>query len=203
MKPPVVPPIALALFMAVTVPSFARAAARAPISFAAVELGTPLATWRSLKPPGAISDHVQKVCASDRKGQNADLRPTDVPEDAVVCGYVDAYGTLRLPVTFPWGHGYGMDRLRYVFRDGKLTEIRADIDNDGFNALMADFKANWGTPSRLVRDTANTEIGPEPRVRVTWSLPDGQVSIVDPAGPGKLEVRLSAAGAAPSPKSAH
>ena len=168
-----------------------------PISFAAVELGTPLSVWWNLKPPGLVSDHVRPACSDDPGAASSDLRLSDVPADAVVCGYVDVYGHLRLPVTFPWRHGYQMDHLHYVFRQGRLTEIRASLENGAYNAITAEMTSNWGPPSQLIRDTTITELGRLPRVQVSWTPPGGRISIIDPSSSGKLELRLSLAATKP------
>jgi hypothetical protein len=167
--------------------------AAAPLSFEAIELGTSEATWRALKPPQPIPVHARRACSDDRNAKADGLDLAGLPKNAVVCGYVDVYGGIRLPVPFRWDGAYRLDHLRYVFEGGRLSEIQAQIADDAFEDLAAQFQADYGPPSRIVRDTTAGEIGPRPRVVETWTTPQGVAEIVDPAGaPDTLSVRVAA-----------
>jgi hypothetical protein len=187
--------VAAALVAPATGLSAAHAAAAPPLSFEGVELGTSEAAWRALKPPGPTPEHARRACSDDRIGAAAGLKPDGLPKDAVICGEVDTYGSIRLPVTFTWDRQYPMDHLRFVFLHGRLSEIRARVSDDAFDALMADFKRSYGAPSRTTRDFLRTEIGRQPRVTETWTLPQGRIELVDPVAPGKISVRVTAPGA--------
>ncbi|HEY1928534.1 MAG TPA: hypothetical protein VGG92_13790 [Caulobacteraceae bacterium] len=181
----------VSLATAFTVAGASRAAV--PLSFEAVELGTSEATWRALKPPQPIPVHAWRACSDDRDAKADGLELAGLPKGAVVCGYVDVYGGTRLPVPFQWDGGYRLDHLRYVFEGGRLSEIRALIANDAFDDLVAQFKAAYGPPTRTVRDTMASEVGPLPRVVETWTTSQGLAEIVDPAGPpDRLSVRIAA-----------
>lgn len=180
--------------------------AATPLSFEAIELGTREATWRALKPPQPIPLHARRACSDDRDAKADGLDLAGLPKGAVVCGYVDVYGGTRLPVPFQWDGGYRLDHLRYVFEDGRLSEIHAQVADDAFDDLVAHFKADYGPASRIVRDTTAGEVGSLPRVVETWTTPQGVAEIVDPAGaPDRLSVRVAALGsnekvtAAPAP----
>jgi hypothetical protein len=174
--------------LALAAPNWATAAT-APLAFEGVELGATVAAWRSLKPPGPIPIHARQVCSSD-PGASGQLNLAGAPPGAVVCGYVDTYGATRVAVSFPW-RKYRMDHLRYVFEGGRLTQVRALIDNDAFEALAADFDRDYGPAKRIVRDTVASEIGRRPRVTETWATPHGVVEVVDPVPPFlKLSVRM-------------
>jgi hypothetical protein len=163
-----------------------------PLSFEGIELGTTEAAWRALKPPGPTPQHARRACSDDPDGAAAGLKADGLPSGAVVCGMVDVYGRYRLPVTFPWRRQYQVDHLRFVFQHGRLSEIRALLPDDAFDALMANFKQSYGPPSKTVRDFVPAEIGKLPRLTQTWTLPQGHIELIDPATPGKLSVRLSA-----------
>lgn len=176
--------------MALVLASPVRAAA--PLSFEAVELGTTEAAWRSLKPPQPIPVHARRACSDDADAKADGLEITGLPQGAVVCGYIDVYGATRLPVSFQWDGAYRLDHLRYVFEGGRLTEIRARIANNAFDDLMAHFKADYGAPTGIVRDTTASEVGPLPRVTETWATPRGVAEIVDPDGASNmLSVRVA------------
>lgn len=173
------------------------AAAAAPLAFQGVELGTTEAAWRALKIPAPNSAHAQRACSDDKAGAAAGLTADGLPKGAVLCGVVDIYGRYRLPVSFSWRRQYPVDHLRFVFRRSRLSEIRAMLPEDAFDALMADFKRSYGAPSHTTRDRVRTAMGKLPRVIQTWTLPQGRIELVDPAASGKLSVRLTspAAGA--------
>jgi len=191
----------IALAAAVVAPALAAAGeanVATPLSFEGVELGTTEAAWRSLKPPGPTPEHARRACSDDPNAAAAGLKPDGLPSGAVLCGMVDIYGRYRLPVTFRWKQRYSVDRLRFVFQHGDLSQIRAVLPDDAFDALMADFKQAYGAPSETLRDSVRTEIGKLPRLTETWSLPQGRIELIDPATPGKLSVRLTARAAGSS-----
>jgi hypothetical protein len=174
-------------------PAAATAGVHAPpLAFEGVELGTTEAAWRGLTAPGPTPEHARRACSDDRAGAAGGLTTQGLPEGAVVCGIVDTYGSLRLPVTFQWDRRYPMDHLRFVFQQGRLTEIRARLPMDAFDALTADFGKSFGPPSYIQRDSIRSEVGRLPRVKETWALPQGRIEIVVPDNTESLSIRLAA-----------
>ena len=173
----------------------ARAADAPPLAFEGVELGTSEAAWKALKPPGPVPEHARRLCSDEAAGAAAGLTAKGLAKGAVVCGEVDAYGRIVLPVTFTWERQYPLERLRFVFQRDRLAEIRAQLPADAFDAVMAELRKSYGAPSRTRNDRVETEIGRQARVTETWTLPQGRIELVDPTAPGKLSLRLSAAAA--------
>jgi hypothetical protein len=149
--------------------------------------------WRAMPPPGPIPPHATATCSDDPDPKGLALTGAEPSQGAVVCGYVDAYGARRLPVTFSFDGAYRLNSLRFWFEDGRLARIGASVSLDGYDALVGDFTRRYGPSQSLVRDTVRTEIGPLPRVVQTWAIPSGSIVIVDPAMPENLiRVTLSA-----------
>jgi len=180
--------------MAVAPASVAAATADPPLAFVGVPLGTSEAAWRALKPPGPIPAHARRLCSDDPAGAAAGLKP-DGP-GAVVCGAVDDYGKIAVPVAFTWQGKYPLEQLRFVFVGGRLSEIRAQLPADAFDDVMARLDRVYGPATHEVRDDLRTKIGRIPRVTETWVRAAGRIDLVDPAVPGKLSLRITASKAA-------
>jgi hypothetical protein len=171
----------------------ARAAEPAPpLAFNGVKLGTTRDAWRALKLPQSAPQHARRLCSDDPGAPAAGLTERDLPRDAVVCAVVDTYGTLRLPVTFAWRGGYAAEHVRYIFRAGRLAEIRAVLPADAFDALIAQLRRAYGPASQEIRDSVKSEIGKLPRVTERWLTPHGRIEIVDPSTPGRLSLHFIA-----------
>jgi hypothetical protein len=167
------------------------AASPSSMSFDGARLGMAKAEWKALPPPGKLSPHTRPTCSNDPDAAGLTLSDAERSAGVVVCAYVDAWGKLSLPVGFTFDQKYQLDHLRYWFADGRLTQIRADVSLDGFDALAGDFSRLYG-PGRLTRDTVKSEVGLLPRVTETWSAPQGSVELVDPVLPAdEVGVRFS------------
>jgi hypothetical protein len=184
---------AAAAAAAFAAPLAARATEPAPpLAFRGVELGTTRDAWRALKLPTSAPQHARRLCSDDPGASAAGLAPTEVPKDAVVCAVVDTYGALRLPVTFSWNGQHAANHVRYIFRAGRLAEIRAVLPADAFDALIAQLRRSYGPASQEIRDSVKSEIGKLPRVTERWLTSSGKIEIVDPSTPGRLSLRFTA-----------
>jgi hypothetical protein len=177
----------------------AHAALADGIAFEGARLGMSQAEWRALPAPGKLSPHTKPVCSNDPDAAGLTLTDAERSAGGVVCAYVDAWGKLSLPVSFTFDQKYQLDHLRYWFADDRLTQIRAGVSLDGFDALTGDFTRLYGA-CRLVRDRVKTEVGLLPRVTETWSTLQGSIELVDPTLPNdEIGLRFATTGAPTAP----
>ncbi|HEX3366259.1 hypothetical protein [Phenylobacterium sp.] len=162
------------------------------------------ADWRTLPPPGKPSPHTKAKCSNDPDAAGLTLTDAERSARVVVCAYVDAWGTLSLPVGFTYDQKYPLDHLRYWFSGSRLTQIRATASLEAFAALIGDFTRRYGAPMKLVRDSIPSEIGPLPRVSETWSTPQGSIDLIDPTLPSdEIALRFTARGPVSPAGAAH
>jgi hypothetical protein len=182
-RPVARPFIASLLVAAACLAGPVRASPAAEIVFEGARLGISQAEWNALPPPGKLSPHTKPTCSNDPDAAGLTLTAAERSAGVVVCAYVDAWGKLSLPVGFTFDQKYQLDHLRYWFAGGRLTQIRADVALDGFDALIGDFTRLYGPAARLVRDKVMMEVGPEPRITEFWTTPHGSIELVDPVEP--------------------
>jgi hypothetical protein len=172
--------------------SVAHGAPGAPLSFQGAQIGMSRESWDTMQPPGPVSSHTKRACSDEAGTGSPAPTPAEQSAGLVVCTYVDIWGRLHLPVRFPYGANYRVDHLRYGFANDRLIEIRCAVGLDAFNAIVGDFTKRYGRPIGLQRDRVKSELGPLPRVRETWSLPQGSIELIDPILPDdEIGVRLT------------
>ncbi|WP_329656468.1 hypothetical protein [Phenylobacterium sp.] len=179
-----------------------RASPAAGLAFEGARLGMSQVEWKALPPPGKLSPHAKPTCSNDPDAAGLALTDAERSAGVVVCAYVDAWGKFSLPVGFAFDQKYQIDHLRYWFADGRLTQIRADVSLDGFDALTGDFTRLYGPAARLTRDNVKTEAGLLPRVTESWSTPQGSIELIDPTLPADeigLRFAASSSDTAPHP----
>lgn len=181
-------------------PFGALAATSPPLGFKGADLGMSLEAWRAMPPPGALTPNVKATCSNDPGAAGSGLVPT--PDDRkagmVLCAYLSRYGRFSFPERFTLDKHYRTTRLRYVFQNDRLIEIRCRAPVDAYVPLEARLKARYGPAGKLVRDKVSTGAGSLARVTQTWSTPQGSVQLTDPVPPfSDLSLRFVAAGASP------
>ena len=170
-----------------------------PFDFTGARLGAGLDQWRSQPFPGRTDPRVRPVCSTDAGAGAAGLKPTasDLKAGAVVCGWFARYGAYLLPEGLRPAPDRRPVQVRYVFVGGRLAQIRYHASKDAFDKMTARFKAAYGQPHAVVRDSIPTELGRMDRVRMSWSSPSGSVTLTDPDGP-RLETAIALSSGAPS-----
>ena len=96
----------------------------------------------------------------------------------------------RAPV--PIDGGFYARRTRYVFRDGRLSEIGFMTSPNAFDAVVARIDAQIGPAQQTRRDTVRVFGRTLPRVRMRSSGSAGAVTLVNPAATGVLTVDYAA-----------
>ncbi len=143
-----------------------------------------LEQWKALPPPGPKGGRDASVCAKSAQG-------------ALACSYAARYGSFILPEPVSLEGHYLARRAAYDFVGGKLACIEFRSSVDAFNVLMARMKAQYGAPTRTMRDSIEAAGVELPRVRVAWDLPAGHVLLTDPSSnPDRLMVQLTVNGGA-------
>jgi hypothetical protein len=193
------PALATAL-LCVASPLGALAATSPPLAFKGASLGMSLEAWRAMPPPGKLTPNVQATCSSDTNAAGSGLAPTPEQRKAgvVLCAYLSRYGRFSFPEHFALDDHYRTTRLRYVFKDDRLIEIRCRAPVGAYLPLEARLKARYGPTGKLVRDRVSTSAGSLPRVTQTWSMAQGSVELTDPVPPfSDLGLRFVASGTPP------
>jgi hypothetical protein len=160
----------------------------------AADLGVSIAVWRAGPPPAPLDPKVMATCSSDPDGGVASLKPTSAQAAAgiVVCGYVSHWGRYGFPQRFALEGPFRTNSVRYLFRDGRLSEIDCAAPVDAYNALMATLTLQYGPATHTFRDRVATELGDLPRVTQTWDRPSGLIELKDPVAPfSQLQLRIA------------
>jgi len=162
-----------------------------------LRLGMSVQAWKALAFPGDHSGQAQPVCSDDPGAASfLGVKTAAAPGAPLVCGYASRIGSIFLRNTITMLGGYSAQGLRYSFPAGRLTEIDCTTSDDAFDAAQARFDKLYGQPKSVTRDSVRTEIGWRPRVRESWSIPGGSVTLTDPVQPAtnlKLRYRLDGA----------
>ncbi len=86
----------------------------------------------------------------------------------------------------PISDGCYAPRARYVFRNGRLSEISFATSPDAFDAVVAGVDAQLEPANSTTHDTVRVFDRTLPRVRMGWSGPAGVVTLVNPAQTGLM-----------------
>jgi len=162
----------------------AAPASGGPFAFTGAHLGMSLQSWRAMAFPGRHDPRATPACSSDPGlSAEAELAPTPAQRraGALVCGYVARFGRYTLPQGIRPGPGRAPVMVRYVFLNGRLSQIRYRASRDAFDKVTARLKAAYGPPRAVLRDEMKTEIGDIDRVHMTWTSPSGSTVLTDPA----------------------
>lgn len=155
-----------------------------PFAFTGAHLGMSLDSWRAMPFPGQKDPRAAPACSGDPGlGAEAELAPTPAQRraGAVVCGYIARFGRYTLPQGIRPGPGRAPVMVRYVFVDGRLSQIRYQASGDAFDKVTARLQAAYGPPHAVLRDEMKTEIGDIDRVHMTWTSPSGSTVLTDPS----------------------
>jgi len=170
--------------------AIASAASAQPDQFArlcgppGIHFGMSIDDWKALPIPGERPGMVQPVCSDDQAAANyLGVKTAPAPGQPVVCGYANRIGSVFLSDNISVLGGYPASALRYRFPASQLAEIDCAAPDNAFTAAHARFDQLYGPSKKLLRDTVRTEVGVRPRVRETWSIPGGTVTMIDPAQP--------------------
>lgn len=153
-----------------------------PLEFDGAKLGMSLQQWKALPPPSP-DPRATPICEA-----GAGAAPV------TACSYAARFGAYELPEPAPLAGRFLARKQTYRFVGGALTCIEYRSSIDAFDVLVAKLKAQYGRPSRIVHSPATPagQLG-APSVEVDWTLPNGQVRLVDPSpDPNRLMVRLQA-----------
>ena len=174
------------------------ATAEPAAGFDGATLGMSISDWKALSPPAGVGPDAAPTCVPVTGTGQLPGRPLSAisrPTDEEACAYDSRFGRDVLPHSIQLDARYRASGLRYLFVAGRLDEIDFDASVDAYSDVMAMLKQDFGAPTRTVRDSVRTSMGPFPRVRQTWRTPGGDISLVDPAlDPVQLSVRFVAAG---------
>jgi hypothetical protein len=176
-------------------------AAAAPVRFdrlcgpPGIHLGMSVDDWKALAFPGAGPGFVQPVCSDDPAAANfLGAITASAPGDPLVCGYADRIGSFLTHSAINLLGSYPAQQLRYYFPTGRLTRIDCVTSDSAFHAFIARLETLHGPPRNVVWDKVRTETGWRPRVKESWSIPGGSVTLTDPVQPStnlSLEYRSS------------
>jgi hypothetical protein len=174
------------------------AAAEPAASFDGAALGMSISDWKALSPPAGVGSDAAPTCVPVTGTGHLPGPPLSAvsrPTDEEACAYDSRFGHDVLPHSIRLDARYRASGLRYLFVAGRLDEIDFDASVDAYSDVMAMLKQDFGAPTRTVRDSVRTSMGPFPRVRQTWRTPGGDINLVDPAlDPVQLSVRFTAVG---------
>lgn len=177
-----------------------------PLAFKGAALGTTLEAWRTLAPPAGAGPTARPVCSNEpriARIANNPLSAANATSGVVDCSYASVFGDYVLPHSVQFDPRFRARNLRYVFRGGKLTEIRFEVSADAYDDVIAWAKARFGPTSDVVRDSVRTAGGLLPRVRNTWRTAAGDIIVTDPdEGRTTLSVELSNRSMASTPTTA-
>lgn len=183
-SPSLCPLVPVAVTIALLLGATGVLAEPAPLSFKGAVLGMTLEDWRSLPPPPGAEPAAVPNCSTDKIVPNLGrvrLSGNEPSSDVVTCSYDDVLGSQLLPRSVLLDGNYRATNLSYLFRGGRLFDIRFDASIDAFADVMAMLKGSHGRPTSTVRDTVQTEDGQLARVRQIWSMPAGRIELVDPS----------------------
>lgn len=166
--------------------AMASAAPRPALGFEGARLGMTLKDWRAVPAaPGTGPDAIP-ICSNEDKAVRIPGYPLSVHEAAtgvVVCGYKARFGHQVLNHSVNIGGSFTAQGVAYVFRRGRLDQIRFTASTDAYD----DIRNMFG----LKRSSNGAGIGPQGVKRTrTWRLRSGEVKIGRGQNPTELTVDL-------------
>ena len=174
----------------------AISSAATPLSFKGAQMGMTVGEWRSLAPPEGAGPDAVPACSNDPRVEAVGANPlsaTVAASGVVTCSYVSQFGRTVLTHSVKLDDRYRASEVKYLFDQGRLSEIRFSAPIDAFNDVMAMLKRECGPPTLTQRDQIRTPDGRLARVTQTWRIPGGAIELVDPAG-GLTQLEVSLVG---------
>jgi len=180
-----------AVFSGLGMAVLGMSAAAAPLHFErlcgppGMHLGMSVNDWKALAfSSGAGPGVVQPICSDDPAAARfLGAKTASAPGDPLVCGYADRIGSVFLNNSINILGNYPAQSMRYYFQSGRLTQVDCVASDIAFDALHARFDTLYGQSKKVVRDQVRTEIGWRQRVKESWSIPGGSVTLTDPVQP--------------------
>jgi hypothetical protein len=175
-----------------------------PLSFKGATLGMTLQDWKVLPIPDGAGPAPQRRCSDEGRAVSIPGYPLSVEEvksGVVACTYVSRFNHDVLPHSIRLDRRFRVHHLAYVFKSGRLAEIRFRASIDAYADLLRRFSSAYGAPTHTVRGRTSSASRKAQRVRQTWATPSGVLTLVSPTSNLiDLSVRMAAgssAGSAP------
>ena len=159
--------------------------------------GMTSSAWKALPVPTGADSTAAPICWSDKRPiRIPGYRPSaqEARTDLTTCAYVSRYGKDVFADSVPLDPRYRATSLRFLFDQGRLSQETFRASVDAYSDVMTLLTRRFGKPTATVRDSFLTSVGRIDRVRHSWRLGSGRVTLVDPSiDPTQLAVDIALA----------
>ncbi len=169
-----------------------------PLAFKGAQIGMSLQEWRAVPIPPGAGNAPERQCSNEyqvAKLPGVELGADEVKAGVVACTYVQRFGHNVLPESIELDPGFEAQNLTYLFKHGRLYEIRFKASVDAYTHLQSNLTERYGQPVQTVSSPAVASSANGQRRRQTWRAAAGFVTLEDPSAslPTLLSVRYFAA----------